>query len=132
MSFLAEAKDLRAYYITRSYGVERTVKAIDDISIQIKEGEILSIAGESGCGKSTLLKVLLGAIDPPLRIVGGTMQYRFGEDYYDVLSMSVDDLKKKTLVTNLLHSARIDARSQSCSQNWQHLSRFHCYPSRSR
>jgi len=95
MSFLAEAKDLRAYYITRSYGVERTVKAVDDISIQIKEGEILSIAGESGCGKSTLLKVLLGAIDPPLRIVGGTMQYRFGEDYYDVLSMSVDDLKKK-------------------------------------
>ena len=41
MSVLAEAKDLRAYYITQSYGVERTVKAVDDISIQIKEGEIL-------------------------------------------------------------------------------------------
>ena len=56
MSVLIEASDLQAHYITQSYGVQRTVKAVDGISLQIKEGEILSIAGESGCGKSTLLR----------------------------------------------------------------------------
>ena len=93
MSMIAEAKHLKAYYITQSYGVERTVKAVDDISIEIKEKEVLGIAGESGCGKSTLLKVLLGTIDPPLKIVDGTMQYEF-EESYNVLSMSKDEIKQ--------------------------------------
>ena len=93
MSIIAEAKHLKAYYITQSYGIERTVKAVDDISIEIKEKEVLGIAGESGCGKSTLLKVLLGTIDPPLKIVDGTMQYEF-EDSYNVLSMSKDEIKQ--------------------------------------
>ena len=93
MSIIAEAKHLRAYYITQSYGIERTVKAVDDISIEIKEKEVLGIAGESGCGKSTLLKVLLGTIDPPLKIVDGTMQYEF-EESYNVLSMSKDEIKQ--------------------------------------
>ena len=93
MSIIAEAKHLKAYYITQSYGIERTVKAVDDISIEIKEKEVLGIAGESGCGKSTLLKVLLGTIDPPLKIVDGTMQYEF-EDSYNVLSMSKAEIKQ--------------------------------------
>ena len=53
----------------------------------------MGIAGESGCGKSTLLKVLLGTIDPPLKIVDGTMQYEF-EESYNVLSMSKDEIKQ--------------------------------------
>ena len=93
MSIIAEAKHLKAYYITQSYGIERIVKAVDDISIEIKEKEVLGIAGESGCGKSTLLKVLLGTIDPPLKIVDGTMQYEF-EESYNVLSMSKDEIKQ--------------------------------------
>ena len=93
MAIIAEAKHLKAYYITQSYGIERTVKAVDDISIEIKEKEVLGIAGESGCGKSTLLKALLGTIDPPLKIVDGTMQYNF-EESYNVLSMSKDEIKQ--------------------------------------
>ena len=93
MAIIAEAKHLKAYYITQSYGIERTVKAVDDISIEIKEKEVLGIAGESGCGKSTLLKALLGTIDPPLKIVDGTMQYEF-EESYNVLSMSKDEIKQ--------------------------------------
>ena len=93
MAIIAEAKHLKAYYITQSYGIERTVKAVDDISLEIKEKEILGIAGESGCGKSTLLKALLGTIDPPLKIVDGTMQYEF-EESYNVLSMSKDEIKQ--------------------------------------
>ena len=94
MSIIAEAKNLKAYYITQAYGVQRTVKAVDDISIEINEKEVLGIAGESGCGKSTLLKVLLGAIEPPLRVIDGTMRYEFDTGSYDVLRMSKDDLKQ--------------------------------------
>jgi peptide/nickel transport system ATP-binding protein len=77
MSNIIEANNLKAYYISSAYGVERTVKAVDNISLHIKEGEVYGIAGESGCGKSTLLKVLLGAHKPPLTVVEGTVKYLF-------------------------------------------------------
>jgi len=83
---IVEAKNLKAYYITRAYGIERVVKAVDDISIQVKEGEIYGIAGESGCGKSSLLKVLLGAHQAPLTVVDGSVKYRFDGNEINALS----------------------------------------------
>ncbi len=91
MSIIVEANNLKAYYITRAYGVERTVKAVDNISIQIQEGEVFGIAGESGCGKTTLLKVLLGAHQSPLTVVDGWVKYRLDGVEIDVLSMSEDN-----------------------------------------
>lgn len=88
MTVIVEANQLRAHYITHAYGVERTVKAVDNISIQVNEGEVYGIAGESGCGKSTLLKVLLGAHQPPLTIVGGSVKYRLDGTEFDVVSMN--------------------------------------------
>ena len=61
MANLVEVENLRAYYITQAYGVKRTVKAVDGITMTIREGEVYGIAGESGCGKSTLLRVLMAA-----------------------------------------------------------------------
>jgi peptide/nickel transport system ATP-binding protein len=77
MSSIVEASNLKAYYITEAYGVKRTVKAVDGISLKVNEGEVYGIAGESGCGKSTLLKVLLGAHQPPLTVVEGSVDYCF-------------------------------------------------------
>jgi peptide/nickel transport system ATP-binding protein len=94
MSVIADVKDLRAYYITSVYGVQRTVKAVDDVSIEIRENEVYGIVGESGCGKSTLLKVLLGAIEPPLTVRGGTVRYAFDHGDVDVLSMSEQELEQ--------------------------------------
>ncbi len=88
MANILEVENLRAYYKTSAYGVERTVKAVDGISIRIKEGEIYGIAGESGCGKSTLLKVLLGAHQPPLKVVGGSVEYHF--DGVEIAALSMD------------------------------------------
>ena len=62
MGTIIETNNLRAYYVTNAYGVERTVKAVDDITLRIQEGEVYGIAGESGCGKTTLLRILLGRI----------------------------------------------------------------------
>jgi len=50
-------------YATRSSGA---VTALKDISIDIKDGEFVSIVGPSGCGKSTVLKIV-GGIIPPTR-----------------------------------------------------------------
>jgi peptide/nickel transport system ATP-binding protein len=93
MRTVADIKELRAYYITEAYGVHRTVRAVDDVSMAIRENEIYGIAGESGCGKSTLLKVLLGMVTQPLTIVGGSVTYDFGDGAIDVLSLSPAELR---------------------------------------
>ena len=48
--------------VYRSDEVETT--ALNEVNIEIKEGEFVSVMGPSGCGKSTLLNVL-GMIDSP-------------------------------------------------------------------
>jgi peptide/nickel transport system ATP-binding protein len=93
MKTVADIKELRAYYITEAYGIHRTVKAIDDVSMAIRENEIYGIAGESGCGKSTLLKVLLGLVTPPLTVVDGTVTYNFDDGAVDILGLTESELR---------------------------------------
>ncbi len=42
--------------------VSRYLKAVDDVSFRLNEGEILAVIGESGCGKSTLAQALVGLL----------------------------------------------------------------------
>ena len=48
------------------------VKAVNDVSLSLREGEILGIVGESGCGKSALLLSVMRLVPFPGRIVGGS------------------------------------------------------------
>ena len=57
---ILQTKDLRKYYGAG----ETLVKALDGVSISVREGEFLAIVGTSGSGKSTLLH-MLGGLDVP-------------------------------------------------------------------
>ena len=52
---------LRLTEITKGYG---DFKAVDDISLDIADGEFLVLLGPSGCGKSTLLRLVAGWMGP--------------------------------------------------------------------
>lgn len=90
---IVKVEELKAYYVSESYGINSVVKAVDDVSFEIYEDEILGIAGESGCGKTTLLKTLLGTIKPPLSIFGGRIFYRIEDEYRDILSFREGELR---------------------------------------
>ena len=91
---------LRAYYQVSSFGIEREVRAVDDVSLQVQANEIYGLAGESSCGKTTLVKTIAAAIRPPLRVLGGSVAYRFGGrrvSLYDVEAAELAEIRWKHL-----------------------------------
>ena len=86
--------NLKAYYQTKYFGVEREVRAVDEVSITVRADEVYGIAGESSSGKTTLIKTLAGAVHPPLRIVGGSLNYRFEGRAIDPYAVSEKELNR--------------------------------------
>jgi peptide/nickel transport system ATP-binding protein len=66
------------------------VKAVDDVSLQVKKGEIMGLAGESGCGKSTTGLALMRLIKPPGKIEDGRIIF---DGDTDILSLSEEELR---------------------------------------
>ena len=73
---LLSVRDLAVDFVTE----EGTITAVDGVSFDLREGEILALVGESGCGKSATALALLRLIaDPPGRITRGRVEFR-GQD----------------------------------------------------
>ncbi len=58
-----------------TYDVDPPVQAVRDVSLQIRRGEILGLAGESGCGKTTLAYGVQRLLKPPAVITGGSVVF---------------------------------------------------------
>lgn len=69
---LLELRDLKTYFYTRA-GV---VKAVNGISLTINKGEVIGIVGESGSGKSVTGFSIMGLVDPPGRVAGGSIKFK--------------------------------------------------------
>ncbi|ADB86657.1 ABC transporter ATP-binding protein [Saccharolobus islandicus] len=82
---LLEVRDLTVNWYTN----EGYVNAVDKVSFELYEGEILGLLGESGAGKSTVGQAILGLIKPPHKIEGEII-YR-GKN---VLSMEESELTR--------------------------------------
>ena len=64
---LLEVRNLKKHFPIRGGFWQRTVgqvRAVDDVSFEVHDGEILSLVGESGCGKTTTARCVLRAVDP--------------------------------------------------------------------
>ena len=59
---LLSIRDLHVWYELRRFGFGHAgyVKAVDNVSFELTEGETVAVVGESGCGKSSLMKTILG------------------------------------------------------------------------
>jgi peptide/nickel transport system ATP-binding protein len=75
---LLEVRNLRKYFPIQKGFLKKTignVRAVDDVSFYVEEGETLGLVGESGCGKTTASRCVVRAIAPS----SGQMLFRTGE-----------------------------------------------------
>ncbi len=85
--YLMEMKGLKTYFKVRG-GV---VKAVDDVSLNLKPGQTLGLVGESGCGKSVTASTIMGLIpSPPGEVAGGEIIF----EGRDLLKLPESKMKK--------------------------------------
>ena len=91
MAKLLEINNLSTYFFTQ----DGIVKAVDDISYELQEGEVLGVVGESGCGKSVhALSIMRLVPSPPGRTVAGEVVFE-GEDL-----LNMDDAEMRNIRGN--------------------------------
>ena len=84
---ILRTEELKKYFPVRRFLLSKDyVKAVDGVSIEIKEGETLGLVGESGCGKTTLGRLVLRLIEP----TGGKVIF----DGKDVSKLKGEELKE--------------------------------------
>jgi len=83
---ILNVKNLKTYFFTR----QGVVKAVDDISFELRKKEILCILGETGSGKTVTALSILRLLDYPAKIVGGEIVFH----EKDLLKLSEDEMRK--------------------------------------
>ena len=87
-----EVRGLQTHFFTHG-GV---VKAVDGVDLQVRSGEIVGLVGESGSGKTITGFSVIGLIDPPGRIVGGSIRY-LGEEIAGAPERRLQQLRGKEI-----------------------------------
>ena len=90
---ILEVKDLKMHFPLRQGMLQRqvgTIKAVDGVSFELAEQEVMGLVGESGCGKTTVGRTLLRLYDP----TGGEVRFhRADGSWVDVAKLSRKEMK---------------------------------------
>lgn len=84
---LLNVDSLKMYYET----LRGKVRAVDDVSFSVEEGEALGLAGESGCGKSSVAYTVLRLLPPNAKILSGQVVL----DGVDIYSLSEEEMREQ-------------------------------------
>ena len=90
---LLKVENLRTYFPVRTGILQRVtghLKAVDDVSFEIHEGETLGLVGESGCGKTTVGRTILRLIPA----TGGRVLYK-GRNIFDLSAAKMRRLRRE-------------------------------------
>jgi len=93
---IIDVKNLVKKYISVTRGV---IHAVNDISFNVKEGEIFGLAGTSGAGKTTTSEMLMGIVAP----TKGDIQVRVGDEWVDMTQPGPDNRGRATKYMGILH-----------------------------
>ncbi|RPH34821.1 MAG: ATP-binding cassette domain-containing protein, partial [Chloroflexi bacterium] len=104
---LSEFFPLRSGLLQRQIG---EVKAVDDVTFEIRRGETLGLVGESGCGKTTVGRTLLRLIDP----TGGRIVFD-GEDITHVKGAELKPYRRRMQIVFQDPYASLDPRAPIAS-----------------
>lgn len=92
-SAVLQVQNLHKYFPVKGGGllsrVDKHVHAVDDVSLELRRGEILALVGESGCGKSTLVLTLLGLE----KATGGKIIFN-GQDVTHLSGSSLKEMRR--------------------------------------
>ena len=110
------------------FGIDREVRAVDDITLDINKNEIYGLAGESSSGKTSFIKTIAAANRPPLNVVGGSVQYSFLDR--DIHKLSRSCARRGAVEAHLLHHAGLDERAEPGPPGAPHLHRLRLPPHR--
>ncbi|AEH51748.1 ABC transporter ATP-binding protein [Pseudothermotoga thermarum] len=88
---LLAVENVRAYYELEKI----CVKAVDGVSFEIFEDEVVGVVGESGCGKTTLSNVVFMNIVKPLKFVDGRVVLKANGKYEEISSMNREEVRKR-------------------------------------
>jgi peptide/nickel transport system ATP-binding protein len=86
---LAKSYAIRSESFGLAQSGARSVKAVDDVSFSILQGECLGLVGESGCGKTTVSKMIMGALPADT----GSITYFGGAEPVDLAVLDDDALR---------------------------------------
>ena len=76
MTTLLSVDDLHVHFVSRGLDNQvRTARALNGVSFDVEEGEVLGLVGETGAGKSLTALALLGLLQPPAVVAGGKITF---------------------------------------------------------
>jgi oligopeptide/dipeptide ABC transporter ATP-binding protein len=87
---ILEVRNLETFF----YLSEGTVRAVDGISFDVREGRTLGVVGESGCGKSVTAQSILQIVPAPGRITGGEILFHQRPNGPDKEGRSIIDISR--------------------------------------